>query len=141
MLTTPQYVKSNLNAIKSWAEWNEKKITRRIRIANESETPTLKDEASPTREELSRLLYTPTTNSRTRASIALMAFTGCRPEVQGNKNGTEGLRIGDIPDLKISDDGMEVLFAQIPAQVVVRALISKTREQYFTFLPEGVARS
>ena len=55
----PQYVKSNLKAIKSWAEWNEKKITRRIRIANESETPTLKDEVSPTRDELSKLLYAP----------------------------------------------------------------------------------
>lgn len=132
----PQYVKSNLKSIKSWAEWNEKKITRRIRIANESETPTLKDEVSPTREELSKLLYAPTTNARTRASIALIAFTGCRPEVQGNKNGTEGLRIGDIPGLKMSDDGKHVEFTQIPAQIVVRSALSKTREQYFTFLPD-----
>ena len=113
----PQYVKSNLKAIKSWAEWNEKKITRRIRIANEGETPTLKYEVSPTREDLSKLLYAPTTNSRTRASIALIAFTGCRPEVQGNKNGTEVLRIGDIPDLKMSDDGKQVEFTQFPAQI------------------------
>ena len=132
----PQYVKSNLKAIKSWAEWNEKKITRRIKIANEGETPTIRDEVSPTREELSRLLYAPTTNSRTRVSIALIAFTGCRPEVQGNKNGIEGLQIGDIPDIQISEDGKHIVFNQIPAQIVVRSMLSKTREQYFTFLPE-----
>ncbi|MCL4518182.1 MAG: site-specific integrase, partial [Thaumarchaeota archaeon] len=122
--------------IKSWAEWNEKKITRRIRIANEGETPTIRDEVSPTREELSKLLYAPTTNSRTRVSIALIAFTGCRPEVQGNKNGTEGLQIGDIPDIEVSGDGKHIVFNQIPAQIVVRSLLSKTRKQYFTFLPE-----
>jgi len=137
----PQYVKSNLKAIKSWADWNGKKITKRIRIANEGETPTLEGEVSPTREELSQLLYAPTTGLRTRASAAIIAFTGSRPEVQGDKNGQDGLRIGDIPDLKIVEEEQggkqsEAVFAQIPALIVVRGTISKTRRQYFTFLPE-----
>lgn len=137
----PQYVKSNLKAIKSWADWNGKKITKRIRIANEGETPTLEGEVSPTREELSQLLCAPTTSLRTRASVAIIAFTGSRPEVQGDKNGQDGLRIGDIPDLKIVEEEgggkqAEAGFAQIPALIVVRGTISKTRRQYFTFLPE-----
>ena len=136
----PSYISSILRAIKSWAEWNDKRITKRIRIANDGETPTLQDEVSPTKEELSRLLYAPTTNSRTRSSISIIALAGCRLEVQGDRNGLDGLRIRDIPDLKIvcGEGGkqIEAVFTQIPAQITVRAPLSKTRKQYFTFLPE-----
>ncbi|MDG6904845.1 MAG: hypothetical protein JRN20_03560 [Nitrososphaerota archaeon] len=37
----PQYISSNLKAIKSWADWNRKKIARKIKIRDETRTPTL----------------------------------------------------------------------------------------------------
>lgn len=137
----PQYVESNLKAIKSWAEWNDKKITKRIKIAETYRTPTLENESAPGQDELASVLYAPTTDSRTRASISLIALAGCRPQVQGNKKGTDGLRIADILDLKIvvdDDTGhqKEVIFDQIPAQFVVRSGLSKTRMEYFNFLCE-----
>jgi hypothetical protein len=135
----PQYICSNLKAIKSWAEWNRKKITKKIKIRDENRTPTLEDEVVPSKQDLSKVIYAPTTNSRTRASIAIIALAGCRPEVQGNRNGNDGLRIGDIPDLKIVEDKgkqREAIFDKVPARIIVRASLSKTRKQYFTYMPE-----
>jgi len=139
----PQYIDSNLKAIKSWADWNNKKITKKIKIANTNQTPTLEDEQSPTPEQLAMVLYAPTTDTRTRASIALIAMAGGRLQVQGNKNGTDGLLIRDFPDLKILTDESgrqkEVAFVQFPAQIIVRAPLSKTRKQYFTMVIEECA--
>jgi hypothetical protein len=130
----PGYIDSNLKAIKSWAEWNRKKFERRIKISNASKTPTLENERVPTQKELGRVLYAESTSLRTRVSIALMAFAGPRPEVQGDYLGLEGLRIKDLPELKLS--GGKVEFTKIPTIVVVREELSKSRHQYFTFLCE-----
>ena len=135
----PQYICSNLKAIKSWAEWNRKKITKKIKIRDENGTPTLEDEEVPSKQDLAKVLYSPNTNSRTRASISIIALAGCRPEVQGNRNGNDGLRIEDIPDLKIVEEEgkqIEAVFEKIPARIIVRASLSKTRRQYFTYMPE-----
>jgi hypothetical protein len=65
-----------------------------------------------------------------------MAFTGLRPEVLGNIDGTNGLTIGDIPDLKIKDG--RIVYEHMPVQISVRPELSKIRTAYFTFLgPEG----
>ncbi len=68
-------------------------------------------------------------------SIRLMAFSGIRSQVMGNYDGTDGLKLADLPDLVIEPDGKSVSFAHVPAIVVVRASLSKTRNKYFTFLP------
>jgi len=72
---------------------------------------------------------------RTRSSISLMAFSGIRPQVMGNYDGTDGLKLADLPDLIITNNGKSVSFAHIPAMIIVRATLSKTRNKYFTFLP------
>ncbi|MGH2639703.1 MAG: hypothetical protein ACRDF4_10575 [Rhabdochlamydiaceae bacterium] len=132
----PQYVDSNLKAIKSWADWNNKRIAKKIKIANTSFNPTLENEQAPTPEQLAMLLYAPTTDTRTRASISLIALAGGRLQIQGNKEGRDGLMIRDIPDLKILTDESgrqkEVAFTQLPALIIVRSPLSKTRRQYFT---------
>jgi hypothetical protein len=130
----PGYIDSNLKAIKSWSEWNRKKFERRIKISNASKTPTLENERVPTQKELGRVLYADSTSLRTRVSIALMAFAGPRPEVQGNYLGLEGLRVKDFPELKISSTTIE--FEKIPTMIIVREELSKSRHQYFTFLCE-----
>jgi hypothetical protein len=90
------------------------------------------DERVPTKEELSRILRMGTL--RSRVSISLMAFSGLRPEVLGNYEGTDGLTLGDIEDL----DPESLAFAKVPVKINVRNGLSKTRLRYFTFLgPEG----
>ena len=130
----PIYIDSHLKAIRSWAEWNRKRFQRRIKIANLNRRPSLENERIPTVEELRRVLYAATTPLRTRVSIALMAFSGPRPESQGNYLGLDGLRISDFPELKIKEH--MVSFEKIPTVLIVREEISKTRHQYITFLGE-----
>jgi hypothetical protein len=35
----PQYVEAKLKAIKSWADWNNKQITKKIKVTNTNQTP------------------------------------------------------------------------------------------------------
>lgn len=105
-----------------------------INIKNENRNLNAEKERQPEKEELSKVLRMSTL--RERVSIALMTFSGLRPEVLGNIDGTDGLMIGDIPDLKLTKDGME--FVNIPIRIEVRPDLSKIRVKYFTFLgPEG----
>lgn len=134
----PTYVAANLKVIKSWAYWNRKRFQRKINISNPNRRPTLEDERIPTPQELGRVLYADSTPIRTRVSIAIMAFSGARPEVQGDYLGVEGLRLKDFPELKI--EGGTVEFTKFPTVVVVREEISKSRNQYITFLGEEGCR-
>jgi hypothetical protein len=62
-----------------------------------------------------------------------MAFSGLRPESLGDYEGTDGLRLGDLKELKLSD---EIQFDKIPATVMVKSKLSKARHQYFSFIGE-----
>jgi hypothetical protein len=130
----PSYVQSNLKAIVSWAKWNRKKFERGIKVSDSSKRPTLENERVPTNDELRAVLYSDKTSLRTRTSIAIMAFSGCRPEVQGNYLGLDGLKLKDLPELRI--EGGTVTFAKIPTLIVVRSELSKARHWYPTFMLE-----
>lgn len=134
----PSYIQTYLKAVKSWAEWNRKPLQRRIRVKDASKTPSLQNERVPTRDELRNFLYNDRTPFRTRASVALIGFSGLRIEVLGNYLGLDGLRVKDLPELSIKDGdgGIKVEFKHIPTIVVVREELSKSRHQYITFLGE-----
>lgn len=130
----PSYIQNYVTAWKSWLRHNNVRTTRQFNIRDANATPTLEDERVPTKDELRSILST--ASPRGRVIAGLMAFTGVRPEVLGNMRGTDGLRIKDIPDLKI--EGKNVTFENTPAQVIVRPQLSKAKHRYFTFLgPEG----
>jgi hypothetical protein len=63
-----------------------------------------------------------------------MAFADLRPETIGNHDGTDGLRLRDLPELRIQSG--KATFEKIPTIVTVRPTLSKTRCKYFTFLGE-----
>lgn len=66
----------------------------------------------------------------------MVAFSGLRIQVLGSYEGSDGLRVGDFPEMQVEDD--RVTFDSVPTRVVVRPELSKTEHQYFTFLgPEG----
>ena len=129
----PNYIDGILKSIKSWLVFNYIEPKRKIRIANSGIPVNIQDEQVPTKEQLQSILNV--SNPRTRASISLMAFSGIRPQVMGNHDATDGLKIADLNDLVIADDGKTVSFSQIPAIVTVRASLSKTKNKYLTFLP------
>jgi hypothetical protein len=74
---------------------------------------------------------------RGRVIIALVAWSGLRPEVLGKHDASDGLTIGDLPDVDVANH--KVAISHRPIQVVVRRELSKIRKRYFSFLcAEGV---
>ena len=126
------YIVKFKHAIRNWLNFND--ITASfngIYISGEYENPTLKEERVPSKDELSRILRKAT--SRGRVAIAIMAYSGLRPESLGNYEGTDGLRLGDISNLAVSE---RIEVSNIPAQITVRSRLSKARNQYFSFMGE-----
>lgn len=126
------YIESTLKAVKSWLNHNGKEVRRKIRIRGARETPSLKDERVPTKEELKHIVLSG--DKKARVACILVAHSGVRIEVLGNYTGTDGLVIRDFPDLKIERES--VSFAKQPALLTVRRQLSKAGHQYFTFLSE-----
>ena len=124
----PAQVRNNLITIRSWLGHFGLRIDKKIKL------PAIDfvDEVVPTKEELAQILRH--CDPRSRVIASLMAFCGLRPESIGNYLGTDGLRIGDLPELKAKSDRVE--FDTMPTKVMVRRTLSKARHQYFTFLPE-----
>ncbi len=124
------YIKSTIKAVKSWLLFNGIKLPRQIKVKDAEKSPTLSEERIPTQEELRRIFNAG--DSRERTACAIVAFTGVRIGVLGNYRGADGLKIKDIPDLKV--DGEEITFLRMPAQINVREDLSKSGNKYFTFL-------
>jgi len=124
------YLHSTVKAVRSWLSANDVELRHKIKVRGVDETPTLKNERIPSKEELRRILLSATKQSR--VAVALMAFAGVRPEVLGDYTGKDGLRISDLPELKITRSRIE--FEKMPALVVVRSNLSKARHEYFSFL-------
>jgi len=127
------YIVRFKKVISSWVKFNDISLDlRSIKIKEASRNPTVEDERVPTQEELSKIITV--SSLRGRVSIALMAFSGLRPETIGNFNGTDGLKLSDLPELRINEGKIE--FVKIPTIVRVRSTLSKKRHEYMTFLPE-----
>lgn len=126
------YIESTLKAVKSWLNHNGKDVRRRIKIRGARDTPSLKDERVPMKEELKRIFLSG--DKKARAACVLVANSGLRIEVLGNYAGTDGLTLRDLPDLKIQ--GKSVVIEKIPTLVTVRKELSKAGHQYFTFLSQ-----
>lgn len=127
---SPGYILGILKAAKSWLRYNDITVTRKIKISNSTATPTIENEQVPSQEELARILRA--SPSRVKAAVALMAFADLRPQTLGNHDGSDGLRLKDLPELKIEDE--EIRFEKIPTMIVVRSTLSKTRHKYLTFM-------
>ena len=69
---------------------------------------------------------------RVKVAESLIAFADLRPEVLGNHDGSDGLTLKDLPEMKISEG--KVTFEKTPTVITVKSPLSKTRRKYFTFL-------
>ena len=130
----PSYIEDILKALRSWLSFNYVKLVRKIKIKNADIPITLEDEEIPSKAKLREILDA--ASARARVSISFMALAGLRPEVLGKYDSSDGLKLSDIQDLEIKSGGTDVTFANIPARIMVRPNLSKTGNQYFTYLPE-----
>jgi len=126
------YLSRFKKVLNSWFSYNGVNVKLKVNIRGESDTPRIANERVPSREELDRILRMATL--RGRVSIALMAFSGLRPESLGNYEGGDGIRLGDLPEAEIRPDGVE--FTKVPTMLIVRKSLSKAKHQYFTFVPQ-----
>lgn len=124
------YIASVTKAVKSWLAFNDRTVTRKLRIRRLHERPTLQNERVPTQDELRAIFLA--AEDKARAVCVLIGHSGLRPEVLGNYKGTDGLRISDLPELEIQ--GTTVTFAKVPTLIRVRSSLSKRAHEYFTFL-------
>lgn len=69
---------------------------------------------------------------REKVAILLIGQSGLRPEVLGNFLGTDGLVIGDFPELLIA--GGDVRFRRLPSPVWIRRTLSKASHRYASFV-------
>ena len=126
------YIESTLKAVKSWLSHNGIEIKRKIKIKGARDTPSLKDERVPTRDELRRIPLSG--DKKARVACVLVAHSGLRIKTLGNYRGEDGLRIKDLPEMMVEGDSVNL--KQIPTIVIVRRELSKAGHQYFTFLTE-----
>jgi len=126
------YIESALKAVKSWLAHNDLEVKRKIKIKGVRDTPTLRNERTPTPEELRRIFLSG--DKKARVACVLMAHSGLRPVTLGNYRGTDGLRVRDFPEMTVEKDTVE--FEKTPTMVIVRPELSKGGHQYFTFLSE-----
>jgi hypothetical protein len=126
------YISNCVKPVKSWLEFNGVHIQQRIKISNRDELVRFSDERPPTPDELRKVFNM--AEFRARVACAIVAFSGVRIEVLGDYLGRDGLEVRDVPELQIKDSGAE--FTKTPTLIVVRKNLSKTRNQFFSFLCE-----
>jgi hypothetical protein len=126
------YIANCVKPLKSWLEFNGIRIQQRIKISGRGELIRFADERPPMPDELKKIFNI--ADLRARVACALVAFSGFRLEVLGDYLGNDGLKICDFPEMRISNGTVE--FEQIPTMIMVRKSLSKTGNQFFTFLCE-----
>ena len=126
------YIQSTIKAVKSWLLHNRIEVKGKIKIKGVQDTPTLRDERVPSKNELKRIFLAGDEKSRT-ASV-LVAHSGLRIETLGNYLGNDGLKARDLPEIVVKEESVE--FEQTPTILIVRPELSKARHQYFTFISE-----
>ena len=124
------YIERFKKVILSWTSYNNLEVKLKVNIKGSSDTPTIANERIPSKDELSRILRM--ASPRGRVSIAMIAFSGLRPESLGDYLGTDGIRLEDFRDAKVSSK--EVEFEKVPTILLVRRTLSKARHPYFTFV-------
>jgi len=107
---TGSYIQSTVKAVKSWLVHNRIELRGKIKISETQDTPTLKDERVPTKEELRKIFLSG--DKKARMASALVAHSGLRVKTLGNYQGDDGLRIRDAPEIEVEGDSVD--FKQTP---------------------------
>lgn len=122
------YVNGIVGSLRSWLQFNYLDLGRKIKI-KDAYAPKL-EERVPTQVELREAFQR--SGLKSRASQALMAHAGVRPEILANFEGNDGLLLSDLPEAEITKDSIE--FSAIPTMIVVRRSLSKAGHKFLTFL-------
>ncbi len=122
------YIAKTFTGVKSWLRFRRAEFNQfpRLRVIPGQ---SIRDETPPTTEQLARLLSV--LSARGRVVALLMAHSGVRPGVLASHDGRSGLRLGDLPELRVANGDPTI--DRIPFVVRVPAELSKIRREYVTF--------
>ena len=134
---SPEYIGGYVKSVKSWLRYFDVEIKRKIKISFAGSTPTLQDERIPDGQEMSEIYSR--AGLRESAIISLMAKSGLRPQVLGNHDGTNGLRMRDLPDLVIHEGKAKCI--RTPCRIVVRRELSPRRGTSTSRSPQSPQRN
>ncbi|MBC8225484.1 site-specific integrase [Candidatus Bathyarchaeota archaeon] len=126
------YILSIVKAMKSWLAHNNVVIKRKLKVKGSQDTPSLRNERVPIQDELKKIFLSG--DKKTRVASVLVAHTGVRLKTIGNYQGDDGLRVKDLPEMKVQNGAVD--FESVPTLVMVRRELSKAGHQYLTFLSE-----
>jgi hypothetical protein len=127
-------VSKYVDSIRSYLQWEDRELRRALSIPGADDSPNAEAQEIPAPDAAGALLMA--CDLRTAVIASLEMFSGVRPQVIGKFDASDGLMLGDLPELEIKSD--KVSFAAIPTIIRVRKNLSKTRKAYVTFLgPEG----
>ncbi len=122
------YISTSIKPMISYLKFHNVVVKLSLNIKNENRNFNAEQERIPEKFQLRSVLMK--SSKREMTAISLMAFSGLRPEVMGNDDGSDGLRLKDIPDLSLNGE----IDIKDPAKIEIRAELSKIRLPYFTFL-------
>ena len=125
------YIARYKKVIHSWTKYNSVDFKSVAIIKDENINMRTQSETVFTQEELGKILRH--ASLRARVEISLMAFAGVRPRTISNDDGSDSLKLNDIPELKIRDGQVE--FDKEPIKIIIRYNMNKGRKHgYTTFL-------
>lgn len=120
----PKTLNGALSGVKSWFVWNDCEIKRAINVGNTHSTPTIEDEAVPSKAEFKEALDH--ADIRQKLVCSLIGFCGIRFDIMSK------LRLKDLPELHIK--GTEVVIDEPVMRVRIVSTSSKNKRAYFVFL-------
>ncbi len=124
------YIANLVKAVRSWLDFNDVQVVKRIRIAGRGLLTRVAEEKPPRPDEFRGILNA--ADLRAKTACVLVGFSGQRLEVLGDYLGKDGLKLKDLPELSIRRK--EARFEKIPTKIVVRAELSKNNRRFMTFL-------
>ena len=125
------YIARYKKILHSWTKHNGVEFKAVAKITNENINVNTENETVPSQDELDSILRQ--AGMRGKTAIALMSFAGLRPVYICLDDGSDALRIGDIPELKIENG--RVSFEKVPIRIRVRAVLNKGKKHaYSTFM-------
>lgn len=134
------YIARYKKVLHSWTKYNNVEFRSITNIRNESINERTQNERVPTVEEMKSILHH--AGLREKVAISMVAFSGLRPRSISNEDGTDCLRINDIPEMVLENG--KVTFPMVrddksnyirPVQIVIKPSLNKGQKHgYFTFL-------
>ncbi|GIU72426.1 MAG: hypothetical protein KatS3mg003_1905 [Candidatus Nitrosocaldaceae archaeon] len=121
------YIENFIKALKSWLRYWDLELPKSIKI---SVIKKHSNERIPNEYEYTDIINR--ADIRARVMIALISKAGLRMQVLGNYDGTDGLRLKDMPDIQVING--KAICKQYPCMIKVRVELSKNRRPYITFL-------